>query len=53
MSDMKCAVCGKYGMYWKNITTLNAYTYCPHCGAINSSLPDLDDLPDDASISED
>jgi len=38
--DMKCSICGEYGIYWKNLHTIgsaveNHYTYCPHCKNTN------------------
>lgn len=31
---MKCALCGQYGIYWKNLCT-NPFTYCPYCKHTN------------------
>ena len=39
MSTMICA-CGKAGIYWKNLTGLQPYTYCPHCGGTNCQVAD-------------
>ncbi len=38
MSDMLCSVCHQYGIYWKNLATLNTYTYCPHCENTNCQI---------------
>jgi hypothetical protein len=35
MGDMICSKCHKYGIYWKNLGTMNQHTYCPHCSGIN------------------
>ena len=34
MSQMRCYLCGKYGIYWKNLT-INPVTYCPYCNRYN------------------
>ena len=38
--SMRCSICGKYGIYWKNLHTVDRaieshYTYCPHCENTN------------------
>jgi hypothetical protein len=35
MATMICSICGKYGIYWKNLSGLSPYTYCPNCGNTN------------------
>lgn len=37
---MRCANCGKYGIYWKNLTGISPYTYCPNCGCKNCQEPE-------------
>jgi hypothetical protein len=41
--DMKCSICGKYGIYWKNLHKVmwnQHYTYCPHCENTNCQEPE-------------
>ncbi len=35
MSTMICNNCGQYGIYWKNLTGIHPFTYCPNCGGTN------------------
>lgn len=32
---MKCSRCGKFGIYWVQLGTMNEHTYCPHCLSVN------------------
>jgi hypothetical protein len=40
MAHMICSNCGRPGIYWKDITKLSAYTYCPHCQGTNCQVPE-------------
>lgn len=43
MSTMVCSICGKYGIYWKNLcglSGLSPYTFCPHCRNTNCQQPE-------------
>jgi hypothetical protein len=40
MSTMICGNCGRYGIYWKNLTGLSPYTSCPNCGGTNCQKPE-------------
>lgn len=48
MSDMICNICGKYGIYWKNLHTNNPITYCPYCNKYNChKIPELEENEED------
>lgn len=38
MSQMICSNCGRYGIYWKDLTGVSPYTYCPHCRCTNCQM---------------
>ena len=40
MTIMRCENCGQYGIYWKNLTGLTPYTYCPKCENVNCQIPE-------------
>jgi hypothetical protein len=40
MPIMICSICGKYGIYWKNLGGLSPYTYCPNCRNTNCQQPE-------------
>ena len=40
MSTMICDICHMYGIYWKNLTGMNPYTYCPNRGNTNCQEPE-------------
>uniref|UniRef100_A0A6M3KD68 Uncharacterized protein n=1 Tax=viral metagenome TaxID=1070528 RepID=A0A6M3KD68_9ZZZZ len=40
MTMMVCSICGRYDIYWKNLTGLSPYTYCPNCGGTNCQIPE-------------
>lgn len=52
MATMICSICGRAGIYWKNLTAIfGAYTYCPNCGGTNCQrpeplYPDADEMED-------
>jgi hypothetical protein len=37
---MICSLCHQRGIYWKNLTGLVPYTYCPNCGETNCQEPE-------------
>jgi hypothetical protein len=39
---MVCVICGNFGIYWKNLSSLSAYTYCPHCKNTNCQKPEVE-----------
>jgi len=41
MSTMVCGRCGRTGIYWKDLTGLSPYTYCPNCGGYDCQEPEL------------
>lgn len=50
--DMICSNCKRHGIYWKDITKISAYTFCPHCRQIQDAEDDArcvecNELPDD------
>lgn len=53
MSTMICDCCGQTGIYWKNLTGLSPYTYCPNCGNTNCQKPEpRQEEPDDEELQE-
>jgi len=40
MSTMICSICGMSGIYWKDITKVSPYTYCPNCRNVNCQEPE-------------
>jgi hypothetical protein len=40
MSTMVCGCCHRYGIYWKNLSGITPYTYCPSCGCTNCQKPE-------------
>ena len=36
--DMRCAQCGRYGVYWKGLGTNSPITYCPYCQRYNCHI---------------
>lgn len=35
MADMRCSLCGRYGIYWRRLTHPDQHTFCPHCKGTN------------------
>jgi hypothetical protein len=40
MGGMRCGMCGRMGIYWKNLTGMIPWTYCPHCEGTNCQEPE-------------
>lgn len=38
MGQMICSKCHKHGIYWENVGSYNAHTYCPHCKDIGYQI---------------
>lgn len=53
MGTMVCSICGKYGLYWKNLGGLSPWTYCPHCGGTNCQVKADSFNDDEENESED
>jgi hypothetical protein len=53
MSTMVCGNCGRYGIYWKNLSGLSPYTYCPNCGGTNCQTPEEPREEEDGPDEED
>lgn len=47
--DMKCDICGNFGIYWKNLCGVSPYTYCPHCEQTNCQVPELQEDEDEGA----
>lgn len=43
MSQMICAICGRYGIRWEGSLSLFSHTRCPHCGGVNCQVPEEPD----------
>jgi hypothetical protein len=43
MAQMICSKCHKFGIYWKNLGTINEYTYCPNCQGINCQALEIEE----------
>jgi hypothetical protein len=51
MIDMICSICHRYGIYWKNLSGICPYTFCPNChnkncAVIYEDTSDTDDMED-------
>ena len=52
MGEMICSRCHRFGIYWKNLGTLNEHTYCPHCQGINCQALEIKDDENDENEEE-
>jgi hypothetical protein len=52
MSEMICARCHRYGIYWVGLCGLSLYTICPHCGGINCQILPEPEPEEDAGEDE-
>jgi hypothetical protein len=46
---MICSVCGKLGIYWKNLAGPSPYTYCPDCGRSVPPVPEELEIEEEIS----
>lgn len=47
MTQMICDICGKYGIFWRNLHTLYPSTFCPHCSGIDCQEEECEEPYDD------
>jgi hypothetical protein len=47
MSAMVCDNCGRYGIHWSDLHTINPWTSCPHCGCKNCQRVPVSDDEDE------